>query len=714
MGETFSTPANISNNAGSSGEPSITTDGTNLYVTWGDSSPGNFEILFSKSTDGGTTWSTANISNNAGSSGEPSITTDGTNLYVTWQDNTFGNVEILFSKSTDGGTTWSSPANISNNGGFSFEPSITADGTNLYVTWYDDSSGNSEILFSKSTDGGTTWSSPVNISNNARFSERPSITADGTNLYVTWHDGSFGFPEILFSKSTDGGATWSSPVNISNNGGFSEFPSITTVGTNLYVTWGDSSFGNVEILFSKSTDGGTTWSSPVNISNNGGFSNAPSITTVGTNLYVTWHDFIPGNTEILFSKSTDGGATWSIPANISNNGGLSEFPSITAVGTNLYVTWRDNSSGNYEILFSSALISTPIIDTDSDGIPDNTDNCPTTPNPDQADTDGDGIGDACDTTPNGEADLAITKTGPATIVSGNTIHYDIHIQNNGPQTARDLVVTDTIPTEIVALSLVSASPQCGPIISGQIQCTIPGIPISSFFDIFIELAIPGGSSGTMTNNVSVTSQSLDPDVSNNISQASTTVTTPPTQVLFCDNKTIEELIESGTYNLIDNRGGPSKNLKGTKNADLILAGDNGDKIEAKDGNDCVIGGAGNDKINGGKGNDQIYGQGGDDKISGGQGNDIINGGDGDDKVTGGKDNDTINGNAGKDKLHGNQGNDTISGGDGDDKIHGGHGDDTIAGDAGIDVCHGGQGNNTISTCESVKPMDDEDDESDDS
>jgi YVTN family beta-propeller protein len=43
-------------------------------------------------------------------------------------------------------------------------------------------------------------------------------------------------------------------------------------------------------------------------------------------------------------------------------------------------------------------------DTDGDGFPDESDNCPTVPNTDQTDTDGDGIGDACDNTPNGDRD----------------------------------------------------------------------------------------------------------------------------------------------------------------------------------------------------------------------------------------------------------------------------------------------------------------------
>jgi len=52
----------------------------------------------------------------------------------------------------------------------------------------------------------------------------------------------------------------------------------------------------------------------------------------------------------------------------------------------------------------SAYLYISFLDTDNDGIADDTDNCPADANPDQTDTDGDGEGDVCDTTPNGDTD----------------------------------------------------------------------------------------------------------------------------------------------------------------------------------------------------------------------------------------------------------------------------------------------------------------------
>jgi Ca2+-binding RTX toxin-like protein len=221
---------------------------------------------------------------------------------------------------------------------------------------------------------------------------------------------------------------------------------------------------------------------------------------------------------------------------------------------------------------------------------------------------------------------------------------------------------------------------------------------------------------------------------------------PPAD-LYCDNMTIEQLIASNSYNVIDNRDGHlGKNVKGTNGDDLILLSDEGNKASARQGDDCVIGGAGNDIIHGGKGNDQIFGQGGNDKISANQGNDYVSGGDGDDRLWGGLGDDTIDAGDGNDKAHGNQGvdhitgdagndwlgagigDDVVSGGEGDDKIfgrpgadelngdagndkiHGGQGADDIDGGADYDLCHGGQGANTFDNCEDTKGQMAEEDE----
>jgi hypothetical protein len=57
---------------------------------------------------------------------------------------------------------------------------------------------------------------------------------------------------------------------------------------------------------------------------------------------------------------------------------------------------RSSANNTVVASFFTSFELTPPLDTDGDGVPDAIDNCPTTPNANQADTDGDGIGDVCD------------------------------------------------------------------------------------------------------------------------------------------------------------------------------------------------------------------------------------------------------------------------------------------------------------------------------
>jgi hypothetical protein len=213
-----------------SSDPSVVTSMNNVYVVWHDNSLGStLEILYIMSTDGGGTFgSTVNLSNNAGGSALPSIAVSGNNVHVVWQDSTFGNSEILYRSSTDGGVNFGSTVNLSNNAGFSVNPSIAASGNNVYVVWRDEVSANAEIFYRSSTDSGISFGSTVNLSNNVGFSDMPAIAAAENNVYLVWADGIAAVVnDIIYRTSTDGGTTFEpESSNLSTNTGDSIKPSI--------------------------------------------------------------------------------------------------------------------------------------------------------------------------------------------------------------------------------------------------------------------------------------------------------------------------------------------------------------------------------------------------------------------------------------------------------------------------------------------------------
>ncbi len=124
-GGSFQAVKNLSNNAGVSSLPQVATSGANVYFTWNDDTPGNLDIFLRRSTNnGGTLQPLVQISNNAGSSLFPQITTVGANVYIIWMDNTPGNYDIIERRSHDNGATWQPTQNLSSNTGSSELPQL--------------------------------------------------------------------------------------------------------------------------------------------------------------------------------------------------------------------------------------------------------------------------------------------------------------------------------------------------------------------------------------------------------------------------------------------------------------------------------------------------------------------------------------------------------------------------------------------------------------
>lgn len=360
-GATFSTPVNLSKTSGLSFNPRIAVGSAgSVSVVWEDDTPGNNVIMFSHSTNSGANFTAAvELSNASADSGSPQIAADiAGNIYVVWDQDSF-NLGIFLSRSTDGGNTFFGPALLSTNasGSVSTQIALGLNG-NLGVVWEDDTAVTSDISFSYSSDHGANFSIPESLSLHTGNSTNAQIGIDlNGNIGVVWANDSPGNFDIFFSRSVDGGATFSSPKNISNGSGLAQNPQMAIDDKgNIDVAWQDNTTQNPnsDIYFARSGDGGVTFSSPSNVSNNTGVSENPFLTIdAGANINLAWEDDTPGNEDVFFSRSTDSGASFGASLNLSNDAGLSLAPDIAAdKNGNINVAWQDATSGISQIFFS--------------------------------------------------------------------------------------------------------------------------------------------------------------------------------------------------------------------------------------------------------------------------------------------------------------------------------------------------------------------------
>ena len=328
----------------------------------------DYTLLSSQPTYGQSFGNLTNLSNNTGFSSNPQITTFGSNVYVVWRDNSSGNDDIYFSSSVDNGTTFNGIENLSNNDGRSDEPQIAAVGVNVYVVWRDNSSGKDQIYFKRSSDTGNSFNTTENLSNSNGSSTDPQITAMGNNAYIIWSDTTTGNGDIYFKSSTDNGTSFSFPKNLSTNlDGPALFPQVEAMGNNVYVVWQDETPDKGRIRFRASNDNGNDFSiTRVLSQENEVNANSPQLSVSERAIYVVWEDNSRSgnnsskNFDLLFRVGTDGGSTFTNTKILTKNPGDSFDPRTATTGENMYAVWEDNTAGddtsiNWEVRFRGVL-----------------------------------------------------------------------------------------------------------------------------------------------------------------------------------------------------------------------------------------------------------------------------------------------------------------------------------------------------------------------
>jgi len=232
-------------------------------------------------------------------------------------------------------------------------------------------------MLKKPVGGASAWGAPVVVDRSTR-ADKQWIVGDQNpqgssphagNVYMSWADVTLNNQEnarIVFARSTDRNVTWSPPITLAM--GFVEgpVPGVAPDGT-VYVAYGRDYFyepvtGTIEVV--KSIDGGQTFGSPIVAANVTGipwnlpdpFSHthnlraitlpALAVSPLNGDLYLTWADYRHGDADIYFTRSIDGGTTWTAPVRLNDDAmgnGIDQFQPQIAVAPNgrVAVMWFD-------------------------------------------------------------------------------------------------------------------------------------------------------------------------------------------------------------------------------------------------------------------------------------------------------------------------------------------------------------------------------------
>jgi hypothetical protein len=360
------------------------TDPNNLIASYDSLDPNNTNSAYSVSTDAGRTWTGAQFYGSWSPTdrlipfGNNSVRFDrnGVAYYTGQAAGESGSGYFVLTSTT--GLAWSTPVPISVDPGYveyhdqaHLAVDTSAGGSfagSLYIAWRYTSDAVHGIKLRYSRDGGHTWTADIPVSDPGHDeSWGPSIVtaADGT-IYVAFENNPRKTATLLIDRSTDGGVTWGTdrmitgapitkagaldfkerehvlPGDVYSNGlRINNYPVLAVPpsgGNTIYAVWNDGRWDSeftfyrqvgkhADIAFSRSTDGGVSWTAPVRVNDdaigNGVDQFMPSMAVAADGgIGVSWYDRRNDPSgyyyDLYYSQSTDEGVTWSAAQRVSD------------------------------------------------------------------------------------------------------------------------------------------------------------------------------------------------------------------------------------------------------------------------------------------------------------------------------------------------------------------------------------------------------------
>jgi hypothetical protein len=298
-------------------------------------------------------------------------------LYAVYREWLYGYPDWVFyiKASNDYGQSWSG-GNLITNGVISLSWDLEAgsDGV-LYMA----SLGGNDLYFSKSTDDGSNWTTPVMVAEGTpddntmydyiRGESENIVRSDDGTFYAVWEEEAIDVEGyvvdrwVLYSSSKDNGTTWSPAARIpipehTVSSGPSLAKSVSGKIHRFYALYDFSPEAKWRYQHMISADGGSTWSAPVDISS---FTSKPNVPYVGDDdgLYIPYNTVGASSQEIAVKYWLDGEGSWSTTSPAVSLG-LSETIANISVcvdstgNINLFYTYGLNE-GKYAVYFQRSI-----------------------------------------------------------------------------------------------------------------------------------------------------------------------------------------------------------------------------------------------------------------------------------------------------------------------------------------------------------------------
>lgn len=419
---TFGAEVPISDASSGANFPELATFGGVLHATWVQYPAGatGGEILYSRSTDRGNTWSPPiNLTNTPGSiEDRPQVTAGPNGVVVGWNTNNDTGA-VIVRRSGDGGVSFGPATQLADSGADSYSritDLFTDSAGRIHLLYFDNGYVTPRLVAGQirhrmSCDGGQTWGADTAVTSQTVDgdvdNEEPRMAEAGGRVYVVFRNTRHGNPQggwapysIAMTRGSINGCavSWVYPSQRVAGGlplsfGTAFRPELVADGQgNLHLGWWDKTaganvryrkaapgqgFGPVQVISSFGVDhpepGGLTSTSSAAA---GGLQVPPAIATNGARAFIAYqrnsqgagtNEFGP----IYLRESTNNGDSWGAEQEIAT-GNAASTPRLVMLGEDAAVVWGDSRVGTriYFRLYSNQAPVDLTRDTDNDGIPD--------------------------------------------------------------------------------------------------------------------------------------------------------------------------------------------------------------------------------------------------------------------------------------------------------------------------------------------------------